>query len=397
MFRILRVDAANLRGFGDTRDCQHVCGQAQITGVLSGLVRDGGVGAVHYYFQLLGDFFDAPEESLQVLHPFKVAYGHTARIRQNVGNDQCAFFEENGVGLRRGGAIRRFGDDTRLHAISIGRSDDALGSSRDENVARHFQHFLHADRLRARETDHAATLLLEAQHSRRIKPGLVINAAARIADSYDLAPFFMEEAGGNRTGITIPLNAHARAFERHTDMFRRLAGHKQDACSGGIVTAFAAADRKRLARDDRRDGVALVHGIGIHDPGHHLRVGVDIRRGNIAVRANDDRNFGSIAAGEPFKFRRTHALGVADDAALRAAIGDADDRAFPGHPHRQRLDLVECDLRAIANATFGRTTIDVMLYTIACKGLDATIIQAYRKIHCQFALGFAQYLAHIFG
>ena len=34
-------------------------------------------------------------------------------------------------------------------------------------------------------------------------------------------------------------------------------------------------------------------------------------------------------------------FGIDDDAALAAAVRDADDRALPGHPHREGLDLVE--------------------------------------------------------
>src|ERR1700737_1137521 len=111
------------------------------------------------------------------------------------------------------------------------------------------------------------------------------------------------------------------------------------------------------------------------------------------MRANNDRNFGGIAARESLQFRRTHALGVADDAAFRAAKGDADDRALPGHPHRQSLYLVQRHLRAITNAALGRAAIDVMLNTVAREGLDAAIVQAYRKIHCQFALGLSRDLA----
>ncbi len=62
-------------------------------------------------------------------------------------------------------------------------------------------------------------------------------------------------------------------------------------------------------------------------------------------------------------------MGFDDDAALGAAKRDVDDRALPGHPHRQRLDFVEGDVGVVADAALGRAAVDVVLDPVA--GEDA--------------------------
>ena len=205
----------------------------------------------------------------------------------------------------------------------------------------------------------------------------------------------MEEACCNRTCVAVALDADARALEGHTDTSGRLAGDKQDARRGGVVTTFTTADRERFAGDDSGHGVPFMHGVGIHNPRHHLGVGVDIGRGNIPMGTDNDGNLGSIATGETFQFGRAHMLGIADDATFRASEGYGYDRAFPGHPHCERFHFIQRHIGAIANAPFGRATIDIVLDTIACKGLDAAIVEAHRKIDGKFTFGLTQNLSHI--
>ena len=45
--------------------------------------------------------------------------------------------------------------------------------------------------------------------------------------------------------------------------------------------------------------------------------------------------------------------------------GMPDDRALPGHPHGERLDLVEADVLVVADAALGRAATQVVLDAIA--------------------------------
>ena len=66
-----------------------------------------------------------------------------------------------------------------------------------------------------------------------------------------------------------------------------------DAAAGrGLVAALGAAEADRLAGDDARDRVPDVHRVGVHHPGHDLGVGVHVRRGDVALRADEHLDLG---------------------------------------------------------------------------------------------------------
>ena len=87
-----------------------------------------------------------------------------------------------------------------------------------------------------------------------------------------------------------------------------------------------------------------VHGVGVHDPGHRLLVGVHVGRGNILFRADELDDLGCVAARHALQFALAHLFGIADDAALGAAERNIHDRALPGHPAGQRAHFVQRDI-----------------------------------------------------
>ena len=56
----------------------------------------------------------------------------------------------------------------------------------------------------------------------------------------------------------------------------------------------------------------------------------------------------------PWISRWRHLARVAADAAFRAAVGEAQERALPGHPDGERRALAERDLRVVADPALGR-------------------------------------------
>ena len=81
--------------------------------------------------------------------------------------------------------------------------------------------------------------------------------------------------------------------------------------------------------------------------------------------ADDDADLGRVPTGQALELLERELLGVDDDAALAAAVRDADDRALPGHPHREGLDLVEADVLVVADAALGRAAAQVVLDAVA--------------------------------
>ena len=86
---------------------------------------------------------------------------------------------------------------------------------------------------------------------------------------------------------------------------------------------------------------------------------------------DEDLDLGEEPAGEVLQLLQRELLGVDDHAALAAAVGDAHDRALPGHPHREGLDLVEADVLVVADAALGRPAAQVVLDAVAGEDLDA--------------------------
>ena len=83
-------------------------------------------------------------------------------------------------------------------------------------------------------------------------------------------------------------------------------------------------------------------------------------------------------------------LGIADDAALGAAERNVDQRAFPGHPHRQRLDLVERHVGMEADAALARSARQVVLHAIAGKHAKGAVVHADGNRNLEHALGLTQ-------
>ena len=168
---------------------------------------------------------------------------------------------------------------------------------------------------------------------------------------------------------------------------------KTHATGGRLVAALGAAEADGLAGDDARDGVADVHRVRVHDPGHDLGVGVDVRRGDVALGADEDADLGREAAGQALQLAQRELLGIDDHAALAAAVGDVHHRALPGHPHGQGLDLVEGHVLVVADAALGRAAAEVVLDAVAGEDLDAAVVHLDREVDDQLAPRLAQDLA----
>ena len=78
---------------------------------------------------------------------------------------------------------------------------------------------------------------------------------------------------------------------------------------------------------------------------------------------------------------------IAGHAALRAAERHIDQGAFPGHPHRQRADVVEVRRRMEPQAALGRTARHVVLDAIAREDLDGAVVALDREADRVLALG----------
>ena len=202
----------------------------------------------------------------------------------------------------------------------------------------------------------------------------------------------MHETGGVRTDVAESLDDDAGAFPLQVQALQGFVGDDHDAASGGFTTAFGSAHVFRLAGDDSRDRLAHVHGIGIHDPRHGLLVGVHVGSGNIFFRPDEFEQLSGVAARHTFEFAARHFLGIADDAALGSAKWNVDDSALPRHPAGECADFVESNVRAIADAAFGRSASDGMLDTVAGENFQLAIVELDRDMNDDLPVGIAENL-----
>ena len=135
----------------------------------------------------------------------------------------------------------------------------------------------------------------------------IVEAAVLLGDADDLVAVLHHEAGGVGADVAEALNDDAAAVDGQVEIAQALVADHHDAAAGGLDAAARAADVERLAGDDAGDGVAHVHGVGVHDPGHGLLVGVDVGRGNVFFRSDEVDDLGGVAAGHALQLALAHA------------------------------------------------------------------------------------------
>ncbi len=170
-----------------------------------------------------------------------------------------------------------------------------------------------------------------------------------------------------------------------------------DAAAGGLAPAERAAGSDRLSGDDLGHGAALVHRIGVHEPGHHLLVGAHVRRHHVGVRPDEGDHLLHVAPRQRLQFALGNRREIDVDPALGAAIGQADQRAFPAHPDRQRRDLADIDGGRKPRAALGRTEREVVLDAIAFEHRDRAVVAVDRAGNRDRALRHQEAVALVHG
>ena len=147
-------------------------------------------------------------------------------------------------------------------------------------------------------------------------------------------------------------------------MLRGRLDQVDQAAAGGFPASQGPAQHDRLAGDDARHRVARLLAVRIHDPGHDLLVGAHVGGGDVLIRSDDVDDFRRKAAGEALKLAAGQVGRVDPDAALGAAEGQVDQRAFPGHPHGQGGDLPQVHVLVVTDAALGRTHGEQVLHPV---------------------------------
>jgi hypothetical protein len=152
------------------------------------------------------------------------------------------------------------------------------------------------------------------------------------------------------------------------------------------------AEFNGFAGDDAGDGATLVRRVGVHHPGHDLRIRVDVGSGDILGRADDDADLAGVAARDFFELVQGQALGVDPDAAFGAAVGDVHCGVLDRHPGGERQDFLQGHVGVVAHAAFAGPAREVVLDTVAFEMRDFAGVHLDGDIDDQRPLGMLECL-----
>ncbi len=141
------------------------------------------------------------------------------------------------------------------------------------------------------------------EECRDVEAARIINASGYVADRHDPGAGFVHEAGGVGAHIPESLDGDCRITDVQLQVAEGFEGHAHHTPAGGVFTSETPSDRKRFTRDDARNRVSDLLTVGIHDPGHDLGVGADVRSRHVLFRPDQRENLCRIATGEPLELR----------------------------------------------------------------------------------------------
>ena len=188
---------------------------------------------------------------------------------------------------------------------------------------------------------------------------------------------------------------------RVVSRFRRsfliaLFAHHENAASRSLAAPPRSADVDRLAGHHRGAGLPHVHGVGIHDPGHGLLVGVHVGGGDVLLGTDELEQFGGVAPRHALQFALRHFVRIADDAALGAAERNVHHRALPSHPAGQRAHLVKVHVGCVAQSALGRAPRNGVLHPESGEHLQVPIVHLHRDMNDDLAARTPQHLPQAF-
>src|SRR4029077_17378101 len=191
--------------------------------------------------------------------------------------------------------------------------------------------------------------------------------------------------------IAEALHDDAALFAGKAQFLAGFVAHDHHAAASGLASSSGSANVDGLAGYYRRHGLAHVHGIGIHHPGHDLFVGIDVGGGNVLLGANEFDQFGGVTTSHALDFTHRHFVRIADHTPLGAAKGNVDHGALPGHPAGEGAHFVEGDVRGVADAPLSGAACDGVLYAESRKNFEVAIIHLHRDVDRNLAVGVSQH------
>src|SRR6202012_5180108 len=161
-------------------------------------------------------------------------------------------------------------------ALGVLAGADILGGRGNEDVALVREEFVRIGGFGLPEAVDGAGLGAMLDECGYVDAIGVVEAAIVLGDADDGVALFVEELGGVGADVAKALDDDAAAVDGHAEVFHGLVADDGNAAAGGLFASARTAEVDGLAGDDRVDGLAHVHGVGVHNPGHGLLVGAHV-------------------------------------------------------------------------------------------------------------------------
>ena len=221
---------------------------------------------------------------------------------------------------------------------------------------------------------------------------VVAHGAVLVGHGHDLHAGRLEQLDRAGADLAEALDRRRRPRRLDAEVLERGERHVDHARRGGGGAAQRAAERDGLAGDHAERGVADVHRVGVHHPGHGLLVRAHVRGGDVHLGADDRLDLGGVAAGDALELGLRVLARVDGHPALGAAVGHVQQGALPGHPHGQCADLVQVHVQAEAHAALGRAAGEVVLHAVAAEHLGGAVVAAQGDGDGHLAAGGGEHL-----
>ncbi len=257
--------------------------------------------------------------------------------------------------------------------------DHAADGSRDQELALQAQERIRGDLVGLREALHAPLGVGVAHDGRDVESTIVVDGAGDVGDGDHLAA---DLGGGERRvppDVAEALDHDPSALVGHAEMRRHGRYERHETPAGRLSSCHRAAERWRLAGDDRRLGMADMGRVRVHEPRHDLLVRPQVGGRDVLVGTDEVDDLHRVAAGDPLRLRPAQHRRVDPDATLGAAERKPDDGALPRHQHGQRRHLAEVHVGGVADAALRGAHREQVLHPVAEDGVDVAVVVAAER------------------
>ena len=125
----------------------------------------------------------------------------------------------------------------------------------------------------------------------------------------------------------------------------------------------------------------------IHDPRHYLCIRAGVGSWHVAGGTKNSGDLVDERSRDQLQLVLIEIPGRTVDAALGAAERDVEECRLPCHQRRQRANLVEVDTLVVTDAALERPACPVVLDPITREHVDPGVVQPYRNLHLDLAIG----------